>query len=266
MTAKGGDRRPMVAPQGTGEQLPVGITEDHLCGGRVVLRQPADGFRAAIDPVLLAASCPANSGESVLELGAGTGAATLCLAQRVAGVRVMGLERQRDLVRLASENATLNRVADRVSFIIGDILAPPPRLSPGGFDHVIANPPFLEAGTASRSPMAGRATAAIEGDADLAAWVRLALAMVHARGTVTVIHRADRLEAVLTEFAGRAGEIVIFPLWAGVGKPARRVLVRARKATRTPTRLDWGLVLHEADGSYTPEAEAVLRHGAALVL
>jgi len=249
-----------------GEQPPGGITEDHLVGGRVVLRQPAEGFRAAIDPVLLAASCPATTGENVLELGAGTGAATLCLAQRVPGLRITGLERQRDLVRLASENAVLNRVADRVSFIIGDILSPPPRLSPGGFDHVIANPPFLEAGTASRSPRSGRAAAAIEGDADLASWVRLALAMVHARGTVTVIHRADRLEAVLTEFAGRAGEIVIFPLWSGVGKPAKRVLIRARKATRTPTRLDWGLVLHGPDGGYTAEADAVLRHGAALVL
>jgi tRNA1(Val) A37 N6-methylase TrmN6 len=241
------------------------VSEDRLVGGRVTLRQPVDGFRAAIDPVLLAASCPAAAGETVLELGAGTGAATLCLAQRVA-VRVVGLERQRDLVRLATENAALNGMADRVSFIIGDVLSPPPRLSPGGFDHIIANPPFLEAGTATRSPKAGRAAAAIEGDAELSVWIRLALAMVRARGTVTLIHRADRLEAVLAELAGRAGEIVVFPLWAGIGKPARRVLVRARKAIATPTRLDWGLVLHQPDGSYTPEADAILRHGAALEL
>jgi hypothetical protein len=31
------------------------VTEDRLIGGRVALRQPADGYRAAIDPVFLAA-------------------------------------------------------------------------------------------------------------------------------------------------------------------------------------------------------------------
>jgi tRNA1(Val) A37 N6-methylase TrmN6 len=242
------------------------ISEDRLLGGRVILRQPVDGFRAAIDPVLLAASVPAASGQTVLELGTGTGAAALCLARRVEGVRVAGLDQQRDLVRLAGENARLNGLERQADFMVGDLLQPPARLMPGGFDHVMANPPYLEAGTATLPPDRARALAVGEGAADLAAWIRFALAMVRVRGSITLIHRADRLDALLASLVGKAGEIVVFPLWPGVGKPAKRVLVRARRGIETPLKLSSGLVLHEPDGKYTPAADAVLRDAAALVL
>jgi tRNA1(Val) A37 N6-methylase TrmN6 len=241
-------------------------TEDALLGGRVRLRQPASGYRAAIDPVFLAAAVPAGPRDHVLDMGSGVGAASLCLAFRVPGCRVAGFELQRDLVRLAGDNIALNQLADRVSAMHGDLLNPPPRLEPGAFDHVMANPPFLEAGSATPPADPGTATARLEGEADLASWVRVALAMVRAKGSITFIHRADRLETLLALLAGRAGEIVVFPLWPGVGKPAKRVIVRARKQIATPTRLMPGLVLHREDGSFTAEAEAVLRGGAALVL
>jgi len=241
-------------------------TEDALLGGRVRLRQPAAGYRVAIDPVLLAAAVPAAPDDSVLDVGCGVGAAALCLAARVPGVRVAGIDTQRDLVRLANDNILLNDLAARVSAMVGDLLRPPPRLEPGSFAHVMANPPFLERGQATPSPDPGKAEAQIEGEADFAAWVRFALAMLRAKGTVTFIHRADRLEHVLAQLAARAGDIAVFPLWPGAGKPARRVIVRARKGVATPSRLLPGLVLHAADGRFTEAAEAVLRGGAPLAL
>jgi tRNA1(Val) A37 N6-methylase TrmN6 len=153
-----------------------------------------------------------------------------------------------------------------MSVMAGDLLAPPPRLEPGVFDHVLANPPHLAAGTATPPPDPVRAAAHVESDADLGAWLRFALVMARPKGTVTVIHRADRLDAILAELTGRAGEIVVFPLWPAVGKPAKRVIIRARRDVATPTRLTTGLVLHEADGRYTPAADAILRGGAALAL
>jgi len=168
-------------------------------------------------------------------------------------------------VRLAADNAALNDVAGRVAAIAGDLLSPPPRLAPGSYDHVMANPPFLDPAAATL-PRGAKAVSNAEGAADLAAWVRFSLAMVRPKGMLTFVHRADRIEALLAQLNGRAGEIVLFPLWAGPGKPAKRVLVRARKDIGTPTRLAPGLVLHEADGRYTRAAEALLRDGAALEL
>jgi tRNA1(Val) A37 N6-methylase TrmN6 len=239
-------------------------SEDALLGGRLRLRQPTSGYRVAIDPVFLAAAVPAGPRDAVLDVGCGVGAAALCLAARVPGCRVTGVEVQRDLVRLAGDNIVLNEFSAQVSVMQGDLLNLPPRLAPGAFDHVMANPPFLEAGSATAPADPGKATANVEGEANLAAWVRVALAMVRAKGSLSFIHRADRLDALLALLAGKAGEITLYPLWPGGGKPAKRVIIRARKQIASPTRLLAGMVLHEEDGRFTAAADAVLRGAAGL--
>lgn len=246
--------------------VPLETSDDTLLGGRVVLKQPLSGYRAAIDPVFLAAAVPAGPGDLVLDVGAGVGAAALCLVRREPGSSVRGIELQRDLVRLATENVIANGLNGRVDVMVGDLLRPPPRLSPGAFAHVMANPPYLPGGAATPPPDAGKARANVEGEAQLADWVRFALTMVRPKGSVTFIHRADRLEALLGAMTGKAGDITVFPLWPGNGKAASRVILRARKGVANPTRLLPGLVLHEPDGRYTAAADAVLRDGAALFL
>ena len=251
----------MTSPETGGEN-----TEDSLLSGRVRVRQPANGDRAAIDPVFLAAAIAAGPQDHVLDLGCGSGAAMLCLGARVPQCRIFGLDLQRELVRLAGDNIALNDMTGRLSVMVGDLLQPPPRLSPGSFDHVMANPPFLPRGHATEAANPARVAAHIEGEANLGDWIRFALSMAKAKGSVTFIHRADRIDALLGQIAGKAGEVVIYPLWAGAGRPASRILVRARKQVAAPARLAPGLVLHEPDGRYTAAAEAVLRGGEGLTL
>ncbi len=238
-------------------------TEDHLLGGKVVLRQPASGFRASIDPVFLAAAVPVAGGEKVLEVGCGSGAASLCLAARVAGAFITGLDTDRALVRLAGGNAEANGVAGRVQFFVGDLLAPPIRLAAASFDHVMANPPFRSATDAQPSPDPARAAATVEGKAQLEDWLRFCLMMTRHNGTVTLIYAADRLDELLASLYGRMGGIAVFPLWPSGdrSKPSKRVLVTGRRGAKSPMTLMPGLVLHRPDGRYTEAAEAVLRHG-----
>jgi tRNA1(Val) A37 N6-methylase TrmN6 len=242
------------------------ITEDGILGGRLRLRQPAAGYRVGIDPLLLAAAAPALGRGQALELGAGVGAASLALAWRQAEARVLGLELQPSLAALAIENAQINGLAGRVAFRAGDLMRPPPDIAAGGFDLVLANPPFHVAGSATAPAEPGRALGHVEGEADLVAWIAQACALVRPGGQILLIHRPERLTHLLGLLEGRAGGVTLFPFWAAAGKPARRVLVLARKGSRAPLALAAGMVLHEADGRYTAAAEAVLRHGEAIDL
>lgn len=240
------------------------VSEDSLLDGRVKFRQPVDGYRAAIDPVFLAAAVPAKDGQSVLDVGSGAGAASLCLAARVSGVRVFGLEMQPPLVALARDNIAMNGMIGRVESMIGSLQTPPPRLAPGSFHHVMTNPPYQAAEDGRASPHSGKAMANQEGDVDLAAWMRYAINMLQPKGSLVVVYRADRLDDLLAALNRKVGEIVILPLWPKVDRPAKRILLRARKGVASPLTLLPGMVLHEDDGHYTAPAAAVLRHGAAL--
>lgn len=237
---------------------------DGLLGGRVRLIQPAEGYRVAVDPVLLAAFTTAKAGDRVMDVGTGTGAAALCLAARVAGTRIIGLEKAGMFADTASRNVELNGRQGQVIVMRGDLLRPPPALGPGSFDSVMMNPPYLKAGAASVPPDPLKAAANVEGEAQLADWITFAGVMLKARGTLTLIHRADRLDEILSLLHKRFGGVVVFPIWPHAGQPAKRVLIAATRGAKTPAVLAAGLVLHESDGRFTRDAHRILREGAAL--
>ncbi|HAC58136.1 MAG: methyltransferase [Parvibaculum sp.] len=251
----------------TGEE----ITDDGFLDGRLKVLQPAKGYRAGLDAVLLAAAVPARAGERVLEAGAGVGVASLCLASRVSGLEVAGIELQPELVRLAGENISRNGFGDRISIVEGDIGHPVRDLSamglePNAWHHVFANPPFHDPAASPASPNASKAQAHLTLGSDLDDWVRFACVMARPKGTVTFIHRAEALGDLLAAMSGHLGGIEVFPLWPAAGKSASRVIVRGQRGSRAPLALRPGLVLHGRDGRFTDRAEALLRRGEALLL
>ena len=238
------------------------ITSDRLLGGRVILRQPAMGYRAAVDPVLLAAAVRARAGQRVLDAGCGTGAALFCLAARVPGLSVTGLEVQPLHAALARESASLNGL-ENVRIVVGDIARPPADFT-GAFDIVFTNPPFGDHGTPP--PEATLAVSHMEGEVDLTAWMAGCLACLKPKGRLVLIHRADRLSDILVALRTKdAGDIRILPILPKSGAPARRVIIDAGKGRRSPDTLLAGMALHEDDGRYTPEIEEVLRNAKALL-
>jgi tRNA1Val (adenine37-N6)-methyltransferase len=242
------------------------VVEDGFLGGRLRLRQPVRGYRAATDPVLLAAAVPARRGDTVLDLGCGAGAAALCLAARVAGLEMHGLEVQPFYAALARENAGLNGC--NLAVHDGDLRAMPGALRGRSFDAVMFNPPFHAPGSV-RSPDPGRDIAHRRGEATLADWLDAALTRARPGGHVVAIVPAECLPELVGPLAGRASAAVL-PLAARARRDAGRVILRARKGGRSPFRLAAPLLLHDgeahvADGDdYTPRARAILRDAAAL--
>jgi tRNA1(Val) A37 N6-methylase TrmN6 len=245
------------------------ISEDAVLGGRLVLRQPRKGHRVGHDAILLAAACSAAPRDHLVDLGAGVGAAGLAVARRVDDLTVTLVEIDAGLVALARENAAGNKLAARVRAICLDVAARPAAfaaagLAPGTADHVLMNPPFNA--TAHPSPDRGRRLAHAAAHDTLVQWVGAATRLLRPAGTLTLIWRADGLDAVLAALATGFGAIAILPVHPKTDAPAIRVLVRAVKASRAPLSLLPGLILADAAGKPTASAEAVLREGALLPL
>lgn len=226
--------------------------------GRVRVTQPETGFRAGLDAVMLAAAIPATSGQTALELGSGAGTASLCLSARVAGLAVTGVEIDGSLVALAQANAAANGA--QVDFVAANVFALPSELK-RDFDQVFCNPPFHGEGQASPDP--ARAAALMDGG-KLSDWLKLGLQRTVSGGYFTAILRADRLNEALAALPERG--VCALPLWPRAGEPPKRVIVQARKGSGAPFALLPGLVLHQENGAWTNESEAVLRRGEALAL
>lgn len=243
------------------------LSADGFLGGRLTIQQPKAGFRSAIDAVLLAAAVPAQPGDRVLELGCGAGVASLCLASRVRGLLAQGLERQAEYAALARTNARANGI--ELAVIEGDLTAMPAALRAQEFDCVFANPPYFAPGSGTAATDPGREAAQRE-DTGLALWVETGLRRLRPGGHLVMIQAADRLADLLAPLAGKTGGIRILPVASRAGRPATRVVIRARKGARTALCLSSPLVIHAGDRhlrdgeDLTAQAQAILRDGAAV--
>lgn len=247
---------------------PSSLTDDAFLGGKLQILQPEKGYRAGIDAVFLAASIPASDGETIFEAGIGAGVASLCILARNPLLHITGIEVNSRYAVLCEQNAKRNNMSDMLRVIHGDVkdamrrdLAHMPEH--GSFAHAFANPPYFEDGKVTQSPSLLKAQAHSFGPEDLDLWIKLLHAMVTLRGTVTLIHRAETLGKILQSMETKFGDVRVAPLYAREGTAASRVIVQGVKGSKAPMQLLPGLILHESDNGFTPDAEAVLRDGAA---
>ena len=127
------------------------------------------------------------------------------------------------------------RVADEI--MAGDVTVRRPSGARQVSGPCHGEPTLIEAGAGTAPPSSSKAIATSEGNGDLGQWVRAALGLVKS-GAASVLCTAPRwVGQPVGGGSPAAGEIVIFPLWPMAGKPAKRVVVRARKEIRTPLRL-----------------------------
>ena len=86
----------------------------------------------------------------VVDVGTGTGAIALAIADERPGVRMVATDLSSDAVQLARENATALRA--EITVLLGDLLEPVDASLRGKVDLVVSNPPYIETRERSSLP------------------------------------------------------------------------------------------------------------------
>lgn len=244
------------------------ITRDKFLGGKLHIYQPKDGFRAGSDTVLMAAATPVKPQQIILEMGCGVGTALMCLGSRDKKLKLIGLDVQVPAIHLAQRNSEENKIP--AIFHVWDINANAGEdvsSYKNKVDHVLMNPPYFDPQNFKTPPNAARACARIGSLEDFEKWVCASHKFLKPSGTLTLVFPSDILQkTICTLKASNFGSLEIIPLWPKQGLPAKRILLRAKKAGRGKTTLYPGIVLHEATGAYTQEAHNILMEGHPIIL
>jgi tRNA1(Val) A37 N6-methylase TrmN6 len=238
-----------------------GLTEDLFLGGRLRLRQPKSGHRAGHDAMLLAAATLARSGDRVVDFGAGVGAAGLALAKRVAGIELVLVEIDAMLADLARGNAASNAVAAEV--VVLDVTSAADTFAAAGLssdsvDVVLMNPPFNDSVRHRASPDRARKAAHVASSTTLEDWIHASRRILKSGGVLTLIWRADGLTEVLAALDRGFGSFDILPVHGDAAAPAIRLLIRARKGGKAPTRMHAALMLNDQPSVPNKQVQDVL--------
>jgi len=236
-------------------------------GGRLLLAQPERGHRVGADAALLAAAAARETRGLLLDIGAGVGAVGLAAAVLAPAALIGLVEIEPGAARLARQNIARNGLENRAQLFEADLFDPAARRAAGLVDEsaalVLTNPPFHAAGRVRVSPDSKRALAHVAA-APLADWTRACLAMLAPGGAFAMIHRAEALGECLAALEGRLGALRVLPVAPREGEAATRILLAGVKGSKAPLALAPPLVLHAADGAFTPLADAIFRGEAAL--
>ncbi len=237
---------------------------DEFLAGRLTLKQPKKGYRVTSDSVFLAAAISLRRNQRILDMGAGTGGILSCLAARMGEEAtnniLHGIEIQPELITLARENAISNGYDQFTEYFEGDIFGDVQECPANYYHHVVSNPPYYEKGKISKSSHKSKSVAFGEELTDLKVWIERCVRMVRPKGYLTVIHKADRMDDILTALNIKTGSVIVYPFYSKVENDAKRVIIRAQKDGNGHLTLKSGLIVHKSDGKYTAAAEDILRH------
>ena len=242
------------------------FTKDSFLGGGIKIWQPKKGYRAGIDPILLAASVNVSEGQKVLDLGCGVGTASFAIGYRVKNVELYGIEIQKVFVDLANLNSEENGIELKLE--CSNISNLSSNINSKSFDHVIANPPYFDRKTSVRSENVSKEKSF--GDTcSISEWLKVAAKRVTPKGFVHFIIRSDRLPEVFSNMPNSLGSLVITPIFSRKNENAKLSILHAKKNGRAGFIISPPIILHplksDSREKYVPKVDQVLRNGASLI-
>ncbi len=235
-------------------------TKDYFLGDKILMEQPQDSYRAGNDSVLLASFTNAKN-KSVLELGAGVGVLSVCLAFLQKGSKIVALEKNKCFYELLQKNIKANNMEQTITAKLGDIIDIK-TLEDSFFDVVIFNPPFFKNSEIQLPKSNLKIDGNVEQSANLESFINIGLKKLNPKGYMYLIHRAERLQEILAILYNQGYfNVKILPFCSKAGFPVRRIIVKVKKQKGGKTILLPNRIVHKDDNSFMEEIKDILYNG-----
>lgn len=227
---------------------------DELQRGGCRIIQKEQGFCFGMDAVLLSGFAVVLKGETVLDLGTGTGIIPILLSAKTEGKYFSGLEIQDVMAEMAERSVQGNSLQHKVHIIRGDIKTASSLLGNAVFDVVTSNPPYMAKGAGLANPDSEKAIARHEVLCSFEDVAREASRLLKPGGRFYLVHRPRRLVELITilkKYRLEAKRMkLVHPF---VNAEANMVLLEAVKGGRSQMRVEAPVIVYEKPGVYTRE-------------
>lgn len=252
---------------GTPEQAVALSADERLdrVNENLILIQKKAGLTFGTDAFLLAAYLKARPKGRAAELGAGTGIVSLLAAARGRFAHIDAFEIQTDFAALASRNAEINGLADRVRVHAADVREIGAATLGYEVDTVFANPPYMGVDSGRRNDSDYKYFARHEVCGGIADFCAAASRLLKHGGHFVCVFRPDRLAPFMTALAAHslAPKRMTFVHADAESEPSM-VLVDAIKGGADGLRVSAPLLLHTETATsgtrpLSPRAEAIYK-------
>ncbi len=227
------------------------FTEDLILNGKIKLCQPKHGYRIAIDPILLASIIELKNDQTILDVGCGVGTISLILKYMNHSQNITSVDIDPTITKLCQRNSEINHLPlNIINSPIGSNF-----LNNETFDSVVTNPPFYNPENFRSSK---KKSAANFETISLRSWISFCLKRLKPNGNFYIIHLPERLEHILESLKNLVGKIEIFPIYSHKNEPAKRIIIKCKKASKEPMKIMPGLVSHRDNNEYTNDMKLIL--------
>lgn len=216
--------------------------------------QNPEKFCFGMDAVLLSGFAKIKKGETVLDMGTGTGILPILLAAKTEGRSFTGLELQAESADMARRSVSLNSMQDRIDIVNGDIKEASHIFGAASYDVVVTNPPYMNENHGIINPDAPKAIARHEIKCNLEDVIGQAAKVLKVNGRLYMVHRPFRLVDIMeltVKYKLEPKRLrMVYPY---ADREPSMVLVEAIKGGKRRLTVEKPLIIYNENREYTEE-------------
>ncbi len=212
-----------------------------ILAGKVKVYQDP-GASVTTDTLLLASSLHVSPGSVVVDLGCGSGGASIYSSALNPGCRWIGIDIRYDPLKLMMISRNLQKTQVDIAAVCCNIETVPLAFAECIADAVILNPPYGRLGSVRNSPDSGRNRSRAGSDLLLYQFIRGAAHLLVRGGEFLIVNKPSLLPEILLGCrAFGINPVEVQPIGSD-GEPAERIILKGRKGSCEELKIlpQWG--------------------------